>query len=419
MRLHFLGIFLLLICAGWLSAQSLSNLDQTASPRVSTTATDSSGWVKTTDSTTATTTTTTTATNAAPVYPRALPVNQPVQPAPAATTGSGDTGDMSASDFLIDGVPYAKVLYLEGNVWIRAEDDTSFHLLAEDEPIALHSVVYTGVNGILDFATGPGMAVRMVPETLVRVADLPQAASLSTSTASAPESTVVAVRKGTVFSALGRSDGEPIDFQVRTPEGVAGARGTMFATTVAEGQSQVSMLHGTVNFQTPDNQTSQITAGQSQQISGTAGGKYQVGRSQALNPAKSADFFNHAGGLLEHASGYGVVRRGLGPDVANTLRQHGYALPAATQQRFQNAAKMHYQHRPKFRSASNAHPAATGGKTGAATTPAIRPATAGQTPGAGKRRLTPEEQKQKDLEDERATRRLPGESGAGRRDKDL
>jgi hypothetical protein len=335
--------------------------------------------------------------------------------------GSSNSGDMSAGDFLIDGVPYAKVLYLEGNVWIRAEDDTTFHLLAEDEPIALHSVVYTGANGILDFATGPGMAVRMVPETLVRVADLPQAASLSTSTASAPEATVVAVRKGTVFSALGRSDGEPIDFQVRTPEGVAGARGTMFATTVAEGQSQVSMLHGTVNFQTPDNQTSQITAGQSQQISGTAGGKYQLGRSQALNPAKSADFFNHAGGLLEHASGYGVVRRGLGPDVANTLRQHGYALPAATQQRFQNAAKMHYQHRPAFRRAQNAHPAATGGKAGAATTPTARPATEPanrQTPGAG-RRLTPEEQKEKDLEDERATRRLPGESGADRRDRDF
>jgi hypothetical protein len=272
------------------------------------------------------------------------------------------------------------------------------------------------------------MAVRMVPETLLRVAELPQTATLTTSTTSDPETSILGVRKGTVFSALGRSDGEPINFQVRTPEGVAGARGTMFATEVAQGQAQVSMLHGTVNFQTPDNQTSQITAGQSQQISGTPGGKFQLGRSHALNPANSADFFNHAGGLLEHASGYGVVRRGLGPDVASTLRQHGYALPAATQQRFQNAAKVHYQHRPGYRGAGTAHPATAGArtgtttlttppsrsntKTGASTTSASRPALSPvnrQTTPA-ENRLTPAQQREKELENDRLNRRLPGDN---------
>ncbi len=184
------------------------------------------------------------------------------------------------------------------------------------------------------------------------------------------------IKKGTIFSALGRADGQPIDFTVRTPEGVAGARGTMFATTASEGGSQVSMLHGTVNFETPDHQTSQIAAGQSQQISGTVGGKYQLGKSQALNPARSEEFFNHAGGLLEHASGYGVVRRGLGPDVARTLHEHGYALPAATQQRFQNAAKTHYAtRRPAFHNTHKAHGGGTGEKTGAGNTPKIHSTT--------------------------------------------
>ena len=290
---------------------------------------------------------------------------------------------MQTSDFVIDGVPYAKVLYLEGNVWIRPPGAT-FHRLTEDEPIPAQSVIYTGFNGTLDFATGPGMAARMVPGTLLVVDQLPQVSppAVSASTPVSPATSapaqqapvsaplaatippsavsVVDVKKGTVFSALGRDDGQPIDFRVRTPEGVAGAKGTMFSTSTSGGQSQVDMLHGTVNFQTPDQQTSQITAGQSQQISTSAGNRYRFGQRQNLNPASSETFFNHAGGLLEHASGYGVVRHGLGPDIARTLQERGYRLPAAMQQRFQNAGRFHYQHRPVFNRAHAFRPAGAG-----------------------------------------------------------
>jgi hypothetical protein len=292
---------------------------------------------------------------------------------------------MAASDFLLNGVPYAKVLYMEGNVWIRPSGDTTFHLLSEDEPIAADSIIYTGFTGVLDFATGPGMATRMVPQTLIRIVDLPQPASLATSTPAAPESSAVALKKGTIFSALGRTDGQPIDYEVRTPQGVAGARGTMFATTASSGQAQVSMLHGTVDFETPDNQTSQISAGQSQQISGMADGRFQFGRNQALNPLSSEAFFDHAGGLLEHASGYGVVRRGLGPDVARILHERGFTLSARLQQRFQNAGRMHYAHRPMFHAGIRPRPISPG---------------LGRAP-----HLTPEEERENSWERRKATHR--------------
>ena len=73
-----------------------------------------------------------------------------------------------------------------------------------------------------------------------------------------------------------------------------------------------------------------------------------MGQQHSLDPTKSETFFNHAGGLLEHASGYGVVRRGLGSDVARTLQERGYKLSANMQQRFQNAGKTHYKNRPTF-----------------------------------------------------------------------
>jgi len=329
------------------------------------------GWVPTSPTVPTNPTVPASPTGASGVFTR-KPVVPVTQTETATTTEADESTELSASDFVIDGVPYAKVLYLEGNVWIRAEDETSFHALAEDEPIAAHSVIYTGANGTLDFATGPGMAVRMVPLTVVRIATLPDEGTLTKPTTTAPEATIIALKKGTVFSALGRSDSQPINYQVRTPEGVAGARGTMFATTATDGQSEVSMLHGTVHFQTPDNQSAQIAAGESQQISGTAGGKYLLGRNRLLAPERSDEFFNHAGGLLEHASGYGVVRRGLGPEVAQALRARGYALPAAMQQRFQNAARMHFLHRrPAFR---RLHPAGAGASAASNYHPALAPA---------------------------------------------
>lgn len=380
---------------GWLSAQSTSgwtptttnNNSHAAAPSPSKSSGTSSG------------------STAAIPYPKALPVNSTTQTSPTSTPASdgSDNETLAASDFLISGVPYAKVLYMEGNVWIRPPGELSFHLLTDDEPIAQDSVIYTGITGVLDFATGPGMAVRMVPETLIHVTILPQPPAPAAKTSS-PTTAQVALRQGTVFSALGREDGQPIDFEVKTPEGVAGARGTMFATSASAGQAEVNMLHGTVNFETPDHQTSQITAGQSQQISGSLLGKYRFGLHSALNPARTSGFFDHAGGLLEHASGYGVVRRGLGPDVDRTLHERGFALPTATRQRFQNAAKTHYEHRPAF-NRTRTTGAGAGGKPG--TNPgATHPAAA---PGAAEHRLTPQEQ-QREKERQEVNRRFQNDN---------
>ena len=309
-----------------------------------------------------------------PVPTAAAPSLTAAAPAQVGSTDPADSSadavpQMSSSDFLIDGTPYAKVLYLEGNVWIRPPGDTSFHRLVEDEPIAAQSAIYTGWNGVVDLAVGEGMAVRLVASSFMIVDELPNAPSASPtptpSTPAAPQAAKLNLKKGTVFSALGREDHAPIDFEVTTPQGVAGARGTMFSTTTSEEGAQVNMLHGTVNFETPDHQSSQIVAGQSQRVS-SSGGKFQLAQQKAMKPSHSEIFFKHAGGLLEHASGYGVVRRGLGPDVAQTLHEHGYKMSSATEQRFKNAAHTHYKNKPAFNRARLPHAAAGAGSHGAA-----------------------------------------------------
>jgi hypothetical protein len=305
------------------------------------------------------------------------------QTAPDSTASSAAA--MQEGDFVIDGASYAKVLYLEGNVWIKPPGETTFHKLTEDEPIAAQSTIYTGFNGTLDFAVGPGMAVRMVPATGITVDELPRAipgsgtyppappaaapSGIATPTPTptpapaSPQSAQIALKRGTVFSALGREDNAPVDFKVSTPQGIAGARGTMFSTTVMDGESQVSMLHGTVNFETPDHQTTQIGVGQSQRISGSSG-KFKFAKQETLSPKKSEAFFNHAGGLLEHASGHGAVRRGLGPEVVKGLQAKGYKLPQSAQDHFQNAAKVHYKTQPAFNHARVPHGGSSTGPGG-------------------------------------------------------
>lgn len=346
-------------------------------------------------------------TNAAPsaaVAPKALPVN---------ADAANESAVLSDKDFVIGGISYAKVLYIDGSVWIRPPDKSGFHLLTEDEPIPVQSVLATGPNATLDFATGPGMAIRMVPATALIVDELPIPSSVKPSS-DVPETSQVVLKKGTVFSALGREDGQPIDYKVRTPQGVAGARGTMFSTSVTDGQAEVSMLHGTVNFETPDHQKSQIIAGQSQQISTSSSGKYLFGQRRALNPTKSNAFFNHASGLLEHASGYGIVRRNLGPDMVKTLREQGYSLSPEMRQRFQNAAAIRYKNRPGFNHTHEAQPNGAGVKPNASAKPNATATSPNATSEADARRAKlkeREQEKQKAQAD-----RHPGVNGADRKE---
>jgi hypothetical protein len=172
-----------------------------------------------------------------------------------------------------------------------------------------------------------------------------------------------------------------------------------------------------VNFETPDHQTSQITAGQSQQISGNATGKFQLGERRMFKPSNSAEFFNHAGGLLEHASGNGVVRHKLGPDIYQTLHEKGYELPREMQERFKNAAHAHFKHRPPFnrQKLHRTRAAAPAGKekpmVNAENHPAAPPARHPIQPAENRR--TPEEER----DWERQQRLAPGADGMNDKDK--
>ena len=76
--------------------------------------------------------------------------------------------------------------------------------------------------------------------------------------------------------------------------------------------------------------------------------------------AHSSAFFDHAGGLLDHASSAGVVRRSLGPDVARTLQQKGYQAARARRRPLNHAAQVRASRPASFHHTGTSHAATPG-----------------------------------------------------------
>jgi hypothetical protein len=80
--------------------------------------------------------------------------------------------------------------------------------------------------------------------------------------------TVIALHKGTVFSRVGHRDGEKQNYQVQSPEGVAMAKGTEFADSLANGHHYVFVVKGIVAMLMNGIQTGLLTPTSSSLASG-------------------------------------------------------------------------------------------------------------------------------------------------------
>jgi len=80
--------------------------------------------------------------------------------------------------------------------------------------------------------------------------------------------TVVALHQGTVFSRVGHRDGETQNYEVQSPEGVAVAKGTEFADSLANGHHYVFVVKGIVAMLINSIQTGLLTPTQNNLASG-------------------------------------------------------------------------------------------------------------------------------------------------------
>lgn len=136
-----------------------------------------------------------------------------------------------------------KVTLVAGTVEYQAPGG-SFTLASRGDILAEGTTVRTGPSSRAVIVAGPGAAIRVGPESTVILTNL--ALEQAVAGASTSDAMLIDVTEGTVSALIDRSKQPGADFQVRTPQGVAAARGTYYAVTVRGNRSYARVQHGIV-----------------------------------------------------------------------------------------------------------------------------------------------------------------------------
>ena len=129
-----------------------------------------------------------------------------------------------------------KLVELKGSVAVTApggrEQDGQNGML-----VPSGSTIHTSGGSSVALFMGGVNSIRLMPDTEVQVTQ---------NMNGGVRKTVVALHSGTIFNRVGRKDGEKQNYQVQSPEGVAVAKGTEFADTLANGHHYVFVVKGIV-----------------------------------------------------------------------------------------------------------------------------------------------------------------------------
>jgi hypothetical protein len=120
------------------------------------------------------------------------------------------------------------------------------------------TIATSGGSSVAVFMGGVN-SVRLMPDTEVQITQQVDGSI---------RKTVVALHQGTVFSRVGHRDGETQSYAVQSPEGMAVAKGTEFADSLASGHHYVFVVKGIVAMLVNGIQTGLLTPTQSNLASG-------------------------------------------------------------------------------------------------------------------------------------------------------
>lgn len=108
------------------------------------------------------------------------------------------------------------------------------------EKVAVGSTVKTGAASRAVIVITPRSAIRVSENSEVLIAQVDEAAT--------PKKIVIDVKDGSLGALLKPNAAGEIDFQVKTPSGVAAARGTFFAVVVEDGKGYTQVKEGRVEI---------------------------------------------------------------------------------------------------------------------------------------------------------------------------
>lgn len=200
--------------------------------------------------------------------PAAVTIAEAPQQAPATAE---DAGDYAPENY--NGAHTRKI---EGDVMIAPKGQTVVDAIKNSpttprldlsQPITPGSTIQTGPDGKAYIAPFPGAILMLEPNTTVEFEEL----EWKKSNGKVERKMTAFVKQGSVISAIKGIKPEELDYKVKTPHGVAAARGTVYITRNNGSSTTVVVSQGTVQVVTAKGTyTLDVNAGN--KITFTAGG---------------------------------------------------------------------------------------------------------------------------------------------------
>lgn len=194
-------------------------------------------------------------------------------------------------------------------VALKGDVKSSAGALQIGSAVPVGTSLMTGEAGEVSFRTFDGTVTTVQPGSEILIS----AAGMTGS----KETTTIELRRGGVVASLDPTKKAVNDYSVRTPRGVAYARGTLFAVRVTQDRTNatVATMTGTVTFVTDRGEVT-VAFGQ---IASTNSGVQTVAEAVAANPSLK-QFFIEAAASVSAAVGSGAIQNTNGsPSLAATV----------------------------------------------------------------------------------------------------
>ena len=143
----------------------------------------------------------------------------------------------------------AVVKNVQGRVDAAPPGSKEMAPIREGQKLAPGTTVVSGANGEAVIVTSPGAAIHIQPSSRL-VLQLNEFSSENGKITN--RKTVVDLQDGTLSALISKNDPKTTRFEVRTPQGVAAARGTFFGVTVQGDEAFVAVKEGKVGVQQPE-----------------------------------------------------------------------------------------------------------------------------------------------------------------------
>lgn len=140
----------------------------------------------------------------------------------------------------------AKVKSISGTVECAAAGSKVFKALNAGDKLGVGTIVKTGKDGSAIIVAVPGAAISVSPSTQLILGpnDFAKQGDKVTS-----RKALIELKSGTVSALINHNERDVTDFKIKTPQGVAAARGTFYGVTVKGDEVFVAVKEGKVGLQ--------------------------------------------------------------------------------------------------------------------------------------------------------------------------